>query len=114
MIRDYLFYRKKGLGPLKSFKLAWPRPSTLEKLCVILAVLAFVWLGLFTILHEYQDRHDKLVLSAHISALERNLEAAKVERLEAVFIGCLNNEPIRVNGRSMNCSVREHREAVDI
>lgn len=114
MIKDYIHYRSIGFPPLTALKLSLPMVSVAEKILCALVAIVCVMAIVFAIYIEYAARHEQIVLSAHLASYQRNMESAKVQKLEAVLVGCLNREPIAVNGRSMDCSIKEHKEAVDI
>lgn len=114
MIRDYIRYRSMGINALQAIKMAWPRVSAVEKLISASIVVAVIAAAIYCAYVSCEAHYNEVIMSAHYAKFERDMERSKVSKLEQVLVGCLNREPIAVNGRSMDCRISEHKEAVDL
>lgn len=59
-------------------------------------------------------REIELKLGKYEARMLATEKAERLAKMELVVIGCLNREPIHIDGRSMDCQIKNHREAVDI
>jgi hypothetical protein len=110
MIAHYLYYRSKGIGRIKAIQMAWGAITYLERiLCACVLLIVAMEALLHTQRAEYQSQYVVIV-----SQLKKHQAESQAKKYEMVILACLNREPIKIDGRSMDCGVRNFKEAVDI
>lgn len=113
MLLHYIHFRR-FYSPYKAFKLSCGHIGIAEPLifCLVMAWLCFGYAADMMVSDSLHK--SELILAKYQSEHRASLHLVNLDKMERVVIGCLNREPIQINGRSMDCQIKNHREALDI
>lgn len=114
MIRAYLHLRRFNIAPYKALKLSAPSLTIFEWIIVPLVMLFAGYGAIVNDIAAKNARDIELKLGKYEARMLAAEKSELLAKMELVVIGCLNREPIHIDGRSMDCQIKNHREAVDI
>jgi hypothetical protein len=101
-LRAYIKFRKLGLSRFKAFDLANYIDMTLLDKIIILGSIVSILLVFIGTFYSFDVKADNV----YSNAIKYQAQAYKYEQ---ALIGCLSGAGIIIDGRNMNCEVKEYK-----